>query len=92
MESILSLERKVGRLITEYSQARQRISQLEQELSRTQTTLHQANARIADLNSRLNNMRTAGSLAASAEQKEETRLRIDRMVKDIDRCIKLMSL
>ena len=85
------LERKLSSLLEARQHDAAQIARLEERVVVLQDLLTQSNSRVTELNMRLNSMRAAGVLATNDEERRATRTQIDRMVRDIDKCLELLS-
>ncbi len=84
-------ETKLKRLITDYKSLKDENEKLAIEVSAMKHELMQAHKSIIELQEKCNHLRIANSLATTEEEKIIARDRLAKMVREIDKCIALLT-
>jgi len=90
-ELINAFEQKLRKLISEYQSLKEQNSLLKAELDRKQTDLMQAHQDVLELRKNYDHLRMAKNLSGSDLEREESKLRITKMVREIDKCLALLD-
>lgn len=90
-ELIDSLEVKFFKLNQKLVQLEKKNQELQQLLDETAVVAAKQNKEIAQLQSQLDNLKMANSLLGSDENKRETKLKINSLIREIDYCIAQLS-
>ncbi len=90
-EIVDSLENRVSKLIQKYDTLNQEKLKLEEELTNLKLNQGQYNNEIDQLKEECKNLKIANSMLGSEEYKRETKLKINEMVREIDKCITQLS-
>jgi peptidoglycan hydrolase CwlO-like protein len=90
-EIVDSLENRVKNLIQKYDNLNQEKLKLEEELSNLKLHQHRFTDEIDQLKGECKSLKLANSMLGSQEYKRETKLKINEMVREIDKCITQLS-
>lgn len=90
-ELIDSLEVKFFKLNQKLVQLEKKNQELQQLLDETAVVATKQNKEIAQLQSQLDNLKMVNSLLGSDENKRETKLKINSLIREIDYCIAQLS-
>ncbi|MDO4462054.1 MAG: cell division protein ZapB [Bacteroidia bacterium] len=87
------LEDKVNQLLTRYEEQRLRNTALARENMRLQSALEESEQKLADITDKFNIYKTVTGLSGSGSQtdKENAQKRIEKLVREIDKCIALLN-
>lgn len=90
-EIIDSVEGRIQKLFEKMNSLQVYTSQLETELKKAATTIDTQSREIELLKSEANSLKMANSLLGSEENKRDTKLKINSLIKEIDYCIAQLS-
>jgi len=90
-ELINAFEKKLRKLISEYKSIQVQNALLKTELDRKQTDLMQAHQEVLELRRNYDHLQLAKNLGGSEEEKTESKQRISKMVREIDKCLALLD-
>ncbi|MFI0425614.1 MAG: hypothetical protein ACH34V_01545 [Flavobacterium sp.] len=90
-ELIDSLEVKFFKLNQKLIQLEKKNSELQEELLLSKKTQQQQSGEIDSLKSQLDTLKMVNSLLGSEENKRETKLKINSLIREIDYCIAQLS-
>jgi len=90
-ELINAFEIKLRKLISEYKSLQDQNSRLKAELDRKQTDLMLAHQEVLELRKNYDHLKIAKSIGASETEKAESKQRISKMVREIDKCLALLD-
>jgi hypothetical protein len=90
-ELIDSLEVKFFKLNQKLVQLEKKNQELQQLLDESAIVATKQNKKIAQLQSQLDNLKMVNSLLGSDENKRETKLKINSLIREIDYCIAQLS-
>lgn len=88
---ISEFEGNVRKLITERNSFKQENETLKADLERKQEELMKAHKEILDLRNDYNLLQTADGLGGSAENRENSRKHLVKIVQEIDKCLVLLN-
>lgn len=88
---ISSLEKKVKELLRSYSELQNRNEKLEAELNKLRETIDNQNESIKNLEERNKIIKLAKSLSDSKPDTAAMKIRINEIVREIDKCIAQMN-
>ena len=91
IDLIVNFEEKIDKLVERYRIERKENSMLRGEISRLTQQLEQASDSYAGLEEQINKLKMAKAIEASSEDVHETKLRINQIVREIDKCIALLN-
>lgn len=77
--------------MSEYRSLKAQNIRLQEELERKQTDLMHAHAEVLELRKNYDHLQLAKSMGLTDNEKEESRQRIAKMVREIDKCIALLD-
>ena len=90
-EIVDSLESKLNRLALKQEKLEKTNQELENELTRSGSVISSQSEEISKLNRQIETLRMANSLLGSDENKRETKLKINSLIREIDYCIAQLS-
>ncbi len=90
-EIIDSVEGRIQKLFEKMNSLQVYTSQLETELKKAASTIDTQLREIERLKSEANSLKMANSLLGSEENKRDTKLKINSLIKEIDYCIAQLS-
>ena len=90
-EIVDSLENKLAKLVEKTRQMEKRNQELKDEISRSATVINRQSQEITALQKQLDTWKTANSLLGSDDNKRETKLKINSLIREIDYCIAQLS-
>ena len=90
-EIVDSLESKLDRLVLKLEKLQKINQELENELSRSASVNNRQSEEIAMLKRQNETLKMANSLLGSDENKRETKLKINSLIREIDYCIAQLS-
>ena len=92
IESIVdSLENRISKVLHKLEVLKQTNTKLSEELSLSQERLLQQNETVSSWEEKYNTLKMANSLLGSDDNKRETKLKINALIRDIDHCIAQLS-
>ncbi len=86
-----SLESRVVKLLQEYENLKRLKTKLEDEITILKSQQDQNIIEIDSLKDECNSLRIANSMLGSNKYKRETKLKINELVREIDKCITQLS-
>ena len=90
-EIVDSLENKVSNLLQKYENLNSKKKQLEDELVISKAQQDQYKIEIEKWREECNTLKLTNSILGSNEHKRETKLKINELVREIDKCITQLS-
>jgi len=90
-EIVDSLESKLNRLVQKLEKLQKTNQELENEISRSVSVISRQSEEIAILKKQNDTLKMANSLLGSDENKRETKLKINSLIREIDYCIAQLS-
>ena len=90
-EVVVNLESKVKELIRQHQEINTKNEELNRLVNDLQARLKENNAEILHLREKYQHTKVASALSGGGEGVRETKLRINRLVREIDSCITLMQ-
>ena len=88
---IANFEEKLHRLVFEYKQKENRNKELAKTIQQKENTLKELEQRCTALEQSYNNLKQAKILSLSDNAVNETKERISKLVREIDRCIESLK-
>lgn len=86
-----SLENRISKMLHRLEVLKQTNANLSKELASTQERLLQQNEAISAWQEKYETLKVANSLLGSDENKRETKLKINALIREIDHCIGQLS-
>lgn len=86
-----SIKEKVHTLMSNNSSLREKNIQLEAKVFELKNTLDQQKAEIENFNEKVKMLKMAKSLGGDSEKNTEMKLKINELVREIDKCISLLN-
>ena len=90
-ELIHAFEIKLRKLISEYKSLQTQNAQLKADLDRKQTDLMIAHQEVLELRKNYDQLKMARNLGVSENEKVESKQKIAKMVREIDKCLALLD-
>jgi chromosome segregation ATPase len=90
-EIIDTLEARLQKLLTKLESLEKSAEVLKQELKQASVTIQDQSLEIETLKSQQDTLRIANSLLGSDENKRDTKLKINSLIREIDYCIAQLS-
>ena len=90
-EIIDTLEGRLKKLLNKIDQLEQSSSRLNQDLTKATTTIQTQSREIDTLKKQYDTLKMTNSLLGSEENKRETKLKINSLIREIDYCIAQLS-
>jgi len=90
-ELINAFETKLRKLISEYVSLRAQNEQLKIALNRKQEDLMQAHQQFLEIRDSYDRLRVARNLGSTDEERVESKRRINKIVREIDKCLALLN-
>ena len=90
-EIIDTLESRLKKLLQKIDHLEQTSSQLNQELNKAATTIQNQSNEIEMLKQQYETLKITNSLLGSDENKRDTKLKINSLIREIDYCIAQLS-
>ncbi len=90
-EIVDSLENRVGKLLQKYNNLNNEKLKLEEEVTNLKSKQSQFNEEIDKWKGECKSLKLANSMLGSEEYKRDTKLKINEMVREIDKCITQLS-
>jgi chromosome segregation ATPase len=91
IEILGTLRARIKELMKKCAEERAEKERLQTELGELKETLSTQKQRIIELEYRYDNLKTARSIALEGEDLHDARLKVNIMVREIDRCIALLN-
>ncbi len=91
IDLVVTLEEKIDQLVDRYKSEKEENRILRSQISQLTVQLEKSNSSYAQLEERFNNLKISKSLEASSEDVHETKVRINQIVREIDKCIALLN-
>ena len=90
-EIIDSVENRVAKLFTKINSLEKGTSSIKQELDKAAAVIQKQSEEIAALKSECESLKMANSLLGGEENKRDTKLKINSLIREIDHCIAQLS-
>ena len=90
-EIIDTLENKIGKLFTKINSLEKNNQDLKTELTNAAATIQNQSREIEALKTQYETLKIANALLGSEENKKDTKLKINSLIREIDYCIAQLS-
>lgn len=90
-EIIDTLENKIAKLFTKLNSLEKNNQDLKIELTKAAATIQNQSKQIDELKSQYETLKVANALLGSEDNKRETKLKINSLIREIDYCIAQLS-
>ncbi len=90
-ELINAFEIKLRKLISEYKLLQAQNARLKEDLDRKQNDLMHAHQEVLELRKNYDHLQLAKNLGSTEEEKQESKQKITKMVREIDKCLALLD-
>jgi len=87
----VSLKQKVSKVILLYSNLQKENEKLQQQQNEYKETLKNKEAEIEFLKNKYNKLKLAKSILATSGEPHDAKIKINRIVREIDKCIALLN-
>jgi chromosome segregation ATPase len=91
VEIVDSLENRLSKLISKMQSLETTIQELKQELKNSTQTIQKQTSEMESLKKQYETLKIANSLLGSDENKRDTKLKINSLIREIDYCIAQLS-
>ena len=91
IEIVVSLENKLKKLFNKIESLEQNNLELKQELTKANTIIQNQSEQIEGLKTTYETLKITNSLLGSDENKRDTKLKINSLIREIDYCIAQLS-
>ncbi|HBS87229.1 MAG: hypothetical protein A2W91_03345 [Bacteroidetes bacterium GWF2_38_335] len=88
---IEDLRKKIGMLIQKHESVLAELKKLKSENLELKDSVSLKENKLNELETKINTIKLANTVFASAEEKKEAKTRINRIVREIDKCIALLN-
>ena len=85
------IKQKIGQLIAAYEKERMERIRLQAALQQSEEQNKAYKTQITELEREIDNLKLTSAFVADGSNNEQARKKIDRLIKEIDKCIKLME-
>jgi len=86
-----TLESRLAKLLSKIDSLEKNKQELQQELNKTATVVQQQSKEIEVLKTQHDSLKMANSLLGSEDNKRDTKLKINSLIREIDYCIAQLS-
>ena len=90
-EIVDSLENKISKILHKLDILKQTNSKLKEELDQSRQTINAQAKEINDWQEKFDALKVANTMLGSSDNKRETKLKINALIRDIDHCIAQLS-
>ena len=90
-DMLATIKQKIERLIAAYEQERMERIRLQESLQQSQLQNETYRTQIKELERQIDNLKLTQAFVADGTDNTEARKKIDRLMKEIDKCISLME-
>jgi chromosome segregation ATPase len=90
-EIVSSLENKLSKLLSQYTILQQENLKLLQQKNNCEQQLNKQHQLIDDLENKYKSLKVANAMVGSKEDKHLTKLKINTLIREIDKCIVQLS-
>ncbi|TCO09121.1 hypothetical protein [Natronoflexus pectinivorans] len=91
IDLVVKLEEKIDQLVDRYRAQKEENRLLRDRISELTNQLDEAGSSYTELESSFNKLKIAKTLEASSEDVRETKVKINQIVREIDKCIALLN-
>lgn len=88
---ICSLEKKIKQIILVAEELRINNLELKQQVTELSETVRKKDIEMAELNTQYQNLRLTKTMISSPEDVRHVKLQVNRMLREIDKCIALLN-
>lgn len=90
-EIVDTLEKRIGKVLSKLDDLEKTNQNLRAELNKTANVITKQNIDLEDLKLQYDTLKIASSLLGSEENKRDTKLKINSLIREIDYCIAQLS-
>lgn len=88
---LTSIKQKMEQIFTLYEEALSENAQLKQQLTTISQELYNCKTDKSTLETKVDKLQMAGAFQASTEDAKEAKLKIGRLIREIDKCLALLN-
>ncbi len=85
------LKSKIQMLVSAFEKVKEENQQLQEQNAEFQSRLKQREKEIVELEERYSQLKLAKSLSSSAQDVHDAKIKVNRIVREIDKCIALLN-
>ncbi|MGM9774529.1 MAG: hypothetical protein ACI3Y2_04935 [Candidatus Egerieousia sp.] len=90
-KAIEDLKRKIAELVTKYEEAAYQRDTYFEELTKVKREYINAKTRIAEQDKKIEHYELKGALTSGGKDSKSAKARVNRIIKEIDKCISLLN-
>jgi hypothetical protein len=90
-ELISAFELKLKKLVSEYKALQEKNHQLEEKLARKQNELIEAHYNVLEVQKNYDHLIISRNMGVSETERAESKKKIDKLVREIDKCLALLD-
>jgi chromosome segregation ATPase len=90
-ELISAFEKRLRKLISEYKSLQEQNKRMKADLDRKQTDLMHAHQEILELRKNYDHLQIAKNLGGTEAERNDSKQKISKMVREIDKCLALLD-
>jgi len=91
LQVLESVKQKIDQIAVEKTNLKEEISGLESTIAKLTLELEEKNFALNYLNEELNNYKMSQPQVSEVEDKQDLKLKVEEMIKEIDKCIDLLN-
>ncbi len=91
VEELILLKRKVEELVVRYEETERDLVSLRSEKEELEKELHEKEEELIELEEKYNKLQLSGAIKGDEESTRLARKRINKLVREIDKCIALLN-
>lgn len=90
-KAIEELKRKIAELVTRYEEAAYQRDSYFEELTRVKKEYINAKTKIAEQDKKIEHYELKGALTSGGKESKSAKARVNKLIKEIDKCISLLN-
>ena len=91
IDNIDTLKGKVRRVVSMYQQQKEKTDKLSREKQELINKLKSSEQKLSELENQYKKLKLAKTMVASSRDVQDAKLKVNRMVREIDKCIALLN-
>ena len=88
---VVGLRSKIQSVISLYESSKEEKDKLGEEVNKLNKLIEEKNDKINELEKKINKLQLARTVLTTSEDKHEAKLKVNRIVREIDKCIALLN-
>ncbi|MFW6327065.1 MAG: hypothetical protein ACOC2F_02015 [Bacteroidota bacterium] len=88
---VVGLRSKIQSVISLYESSKAEKDKLAEEVNKLNKLIEEKNDKINELEKKINKLQLARTVLITSEDKHEAKLKVNRIVREIDKCIALLN-